>query len=89
MSLKSSKSIFVILATLLTLYVVINYCSLDQPVRYAAVLIFAPFIFWKGWQYDDIYLMSFAVGLFVWDLYCILFKNLLKMKSDTELRIQR
>jgi len=26
-------------------------------------------------HYDDIYLMAFGVGLFAWDLYCILFRK--------------
>jgi len=71
----TSESIIVVLLILLLLAIPAIYFPNDQPMRYAAVLLFAPYIFWKGMHYDDIYLMAFGVGLFAWDLYCILFRK--------------
>lgn len=41
----------------------------DQPGRVLAVLVFAPLIFYKGCKYQDLFLIIFAILLFVWDLY--------------------
>ena len=69
------REIIIIVLMLVFLSVLIHVCPNDQPVRIVAVLVFAPYIFWKGLTYDDPYLMAFGAGLFGWDLYCILFKK--------------
>lgn len=44
----------------------------DQPGRILAVFVLAPLIFMKGLKYKDVFLIVFAVVLFLWDLYWLL-----------------
>jgi len=44
----------------------------DQPGRFLAVFVFAPFIIYKGNIYKDNYLIMFGILLFFWDLYWII-----------------
>ena len=44
----------------------------DQPGRFLAVFVFAPFIIYKGNIYKDNYLIMFGILLFCWDLYWII-----------------
>lgn len=43
----------------------------DQPGRYMAVFGFAPILFYKSIKYKDRFIGTFAVVLFLWDLYWI------------------
>lgn len=45
----------------------------DQPLRIAAVLIFAPIIFIKGKKYHDDFLVLFSILLVLIELFCIFF----------------
>ena len=47
----------------------------DQPGRVLAVYVFAPILFYKGVEYHDKFLIFFAVALFFWDLYWLIFKK--------------
>lgn len=47
----------------------------DQPGRYIAVFFVAPIIFHKGLQYNDAFLVWFAMILFFWDSYWLFFKK--------------
>lgn len=58
------------------------YSKTDQPVRYMAVFIFAPYIIWKGYQGSDMLLVLFGFGLLLWDLYCILKKPHVKLQCE-------
>ena len=46
----------------------------DQPGRVLAIFVFAPLILFKGLKYQDAFLIVFAILLFIWDLYWLLFK---------------
>lgn len=54
----------------------------DQPGRVLAVFVFAPILMIKGVHYKDWFLIAFALLLFVWDLYWLVFKA--PCKSDTK-----
>jgi hypothetical protein len=45
----------------------------DQPGRVLAVTVVSPLLMYKGIQYNDNFIVSFAIILFLWDLYWILF----------------
>lgn len=47
----------------------------DQPGRYVAVLFIAPVLYLKGLKYDDYFIIGFAVVLFAWDMFWLLFKK--------------
>ena len=44
----------------------------DQPGRWLAVLVLAPIIILKGIKFRDIFLIIFAIALFVWNVLFIL-----------------
>ena len=44
----------------------------DQPGRVFAILIFSPFLIYKGYVYNDQYLLFLGLLLFFWDLYWII-----------------
>ena len=44
----------------------------DQPGRYFAILIFAPFLIYKSCLYNDKSLLFLGILLFTWDLYWII-----------------
>jgi tryptophan-rich sensory protein len=69
-----------IVLVVVLLCIVVYYSKTDQPVRYMAVIVFAPYIIWKGYTTSDVLLLSFGVGLLVWDLYCILKKSPIKLQ---------
>lgn len=46
----------------------------DQPGRVLACFLFAPIIGFKGIDYKDAFLILFAILLFSWDMYWIIFK---------------
>jgi hypothetical protein len=39
----------------------------DQPGRWFAVLVFAPWLWWRGHVHHDASLIALAALLFVWD----------------------
>ena len=41
----------------------------DQPGRWAAVCVFAPWLLWRGAVHGDVGIAAFSVLLFSWDLY--------------------
>ena len=45
----------------------------DQPGRIFAVFVASPILFYKGIAYNDVFIIAFAIGLFGWDLYWLLF----------------
>jgi hypothetical protein len=45
----------------------------DQIGRYFAVIIFSPVLVSKGMNYEDLPLIFLGLGLFLWDLYWLLF----------------
>lgn len=47
----------------------------DQPGRFLACFCFAPIIGFKGVEYQDWFLVFFAILLYGWDLYWIAFKK--------------
>lgn len=47
----------------------------DQPGRFLAVFFFAPILFIKGYRYHDMFIICFAIVLFVWDLYWLIYKK--------------
>ena len=47
----------------------------DQPGRFLACFLFAPIIGLKGIKYQDYFLITFAILLYGWDLYWIMFKS--------------
>lgn len=47
----------------------------DQPGRVAAVFIFSPLLLFKGIKYNDIFISSFGLLLYLWDLYWLILKN--------------
>jgi hypothetical protein len=49
-----------------------SFCN-DQPGRLIAVFLIAPILFLKGINYDDLFIFCFAIILFLWDLYYIIF----------------
>ena len=60
---------------LILLYIFICNTKTDQPIRYIAVFVVAPLLFYKGYIYKDPLLISIAAGLFGWDLYSILYRS--------------
>ena len=44
----------------------------DQPGRVFAILFFAPLLIYKGYVYNDKYLIFLGSILFLWDLYLII-----------------
>lgn len=46
----------------------------DQPIRFVAVFILAPILLYRGFVHTDYFIILFAISLFIWDLYCILYK---------------
>lgn len=48
-----------------------NYYN-DQPSILLAIILFAPILLYKGYKYDDIFLIFFSLLLFIWDLYYII-----------------
>ena len=69
-----------IVLAIILLGICVYYSKTDQPVRYMTVLIFAPYIIWKGYATSDILLLAFGIGLLVWDLYCILRKSPVRLQ---------
>ena len=51
---------------------VFEFCN-DQPGRVIAVLIIAPILFMKGYDYNDKFIMMFSIILFIWDFYWLAF----------------
>lgn len=49
--------------------------STDQPGRLCAVFYIAPILFLKGIEYNDLFIIIFAIVLFCWDLYWIIYKK--------------
>jgi hypothetical protein len=47
----------------------------DQPGRFVAVFVVSPVLARKGIEYDDFFIKSFSVALFLWDGFWILFKK--------------
>jgi hypothetical protein len=47
----------------------------DQPGRVLAVFVFGPILIYKGWTYNDIFLVAFGLLLIVWDLYWLVYKS--------------
>lgn len=45
----------------------------DQPLRWVAVLLFAPLLVWRGVVHGDPFVILFGVGLGVVDAFCIAF----------------
>ena len=43
-----------------------------QPVRILAVFVIAPILFHKSIEYDDMFITSFAMLLFTWDLFWLM-----------------
>ncbi len=54
--------------------VTFDFCN-DQPGRLIAVFVFSPLILWRGYKYDDVFLVIFALTLFLWDFYHIIFSR--------------
>ena len=52
-----------------------NIIYSDQPVRFLAVFIIAPIIVYKGYIYNDHFLVIFSILLFIWDLYWLICKE--------------
>ena len=46
----------------------------DQPGRILAVFVFAPILLFKGIKFRDLFIIVFAVLLFTWDLYWLIYK---------------
>jgi len=51
-----------------------EFCN-DQPGRLLAVFIIAPILMIKGLHYNDYFIISFSVILFIWDLYHIIYSK--------------
>ena len=51
-----------------------EFCN-DQPGRFLAVFIIAPILIIKGLHYNDYFIIYFAVILFIWDLYHIIYSK--------------
>lgn len=49
-----------------------NFCN-DQPGRILAVFIIAPILLCKGVYYNDWFVIFFAIILFIWELYHIIY----------------
>lgn len=47
----------------------LKYFKTDQPGRVIAVFVISPLLAYKGYIYKDIFISSFAVTLFIWDIY--------------------
>ena len=47
----------------------------DQPLRVAAVLVFAPILFMKGKKYHDDFLVLFAILFIIVEVFCIIFMS--------------
>lgn len=60
------------------------FCN-DQPGRLLAVFIIAPILLYKGIFYNDIFIIIFAIILFIWDLYHILYTKPNYNLSDEKL----
>lgn len=41
----------------------------DQPGRLLAVFVIAPVLMYKGYKYGDVFIMLFALLLFLWDAH--------------------
>lgn len=54
----------------------------DQPGRILAVTFFSPMIAYKGYSYQDPFLLTFASILFTWDLYWIMSKPSVKILDE-------
>lgn len=54
----------------------------DQPGRVLAVTLFSPIIAYKGFSYEDPFLLTFASILFTWDLYWIMNKPSIKILDE-------
>jgi hypothetical protein len=52
-----------------------NITLTDQPGRLFAVFILAPLIAYKGYIYNDVFLLIFSIMLFIWDLYWLIYKD--------------
>jgi hypothetical protein len=48
-----------------------NYSN-EQPGRLVSLILFAPILLYKGYKYDDIFLIFCSLLLFIWDLYYII-----------------
>ena len=46
----------------------------DQPGRVVAVFLVSPILGYKGMVYDDAFIKSFAITLFVWDMWWLVTK---------------
>ena len=55
----------------------------DQPGRIIAVFVISPILLYKGWQYNDWFIILFAIVLFVWDLYWLFMKEPCKKALST------
>ena len=44
----------------------------DQPGRFLAIFVFVPILIYKGYHYNDNFIILFALLLFIWDLFWIL-----------------
>ena len=51
-----------------------EFCN-DQPGRFLAVFIIVPILIIKGLHYNDYFIIYFAVILFIWDLYHIIYSK--------------
>jgi hypothetical protein len=51
-----------------------EFCN-DQPGRLLAVFIIAPILMIKGLHYNDYFIISFSLILFIWDLYHIIYSK--------------
>jgi len=49
-----------------------DFCN-DQPGRLLAVFVISPILLCKGVFYNDLFIIIFAILLFCWDLYHIVY----------------
>jgi len=47
----------------------------DQPGRVIAVFVISPVLFYKGYIYNDYFILLFSIILFCWDLYWLVCKS--------------
>lgn len=59
----------------------LEFCN-DQPGRFVAIFIISPMLLYKGYNYNDIYLILLAIILFFWDTYWIVTSKPNKKISD-------
>jgi hypothetical protein len=52
-----------------------NILYTDQPGRIFAVFVIAPIIAYKGYIYNDLFLVIFSILLLIWDSYWLLYKE--------------